>query len=121
LFQYFGGIHPTKVSHPKGAGSTFLQNITTNLYSTMQKPRKDHHLKNHCKNLKTYTSHLLDGVTVCVFVCERECGGGRWGEITYILSTIGSYTTRGAQIFQKSTSHLKILTDMTGRLKTHKY
>ena len=36
------------------------------------------------------------------------------GGITYMLSTFGSYTTRGAQIFQKSTSHLKILTAMTG-------
>jgi len=35
------------------------------------------------------------------------------GEITYMLSTYGSYTTRGAQIFQKSTSHLKIITAMT--------
>jgi len=28
-------IHPKKVSHPKSASSTFLQNIITNLYSTM--------------------------------------------------------------------------------------
>ena len=28
-------INLTKVSHPKGAGSTFLQNKTTNLYSTL--------------------------------------------------------------------------------------
>lgn len=28
-------INLTEISHPRGAGSTFLQNKTTNLYSTM--------------------------------------------------------------------------------------
>jgi hypothetical protein len=43
-----------------------------------------------------------------------EFGSGERGEITYMLSAFGSYTTTGAQILQKSTSHLKIVTAMTG-------
>jgi hypothetical protein len=39
---------------------------------------------------------------------------GEVGEGTYMLHIFGSYTTRSAQICQKSRNHLKILSAMTG-------